>query len=125
MSRSRKGSNDKLENLLSGLERSFLSAPDSEFRGARSAAGVRSLIAQIASTDTKSRATAEGRRSARRAVLPAERSRRLSFLKQLLSSRPELSPRMAAVFGSGRRPSDKEMDVLTNELVRLGVLKRE
>jgi len=56
--------------------------------------------------------------------VPRDLAARVRLLRNLLGARPELSPRISAVFGGGRNPSRRQVDELTRELVRLGVLKK-
>jgi hypothetical protein len=47
---------------------------------------------------------------------------KIAFFRKLMTARPDLSPHLGAVFGTGRTPTSAELDELTNELVRLGLI---
>jgi hypothetical protein len=51
--------------------------------------------------------------------------RKLSQLAELGVRRPDLRPRLSAVFGSARGPSSEEVDALVDALIKAGELKRE
>lgn len=130
----RRNSVDLLDNTLSALEHLILSAPDAEVlsfssAGPRATCDITALIARKlanhevpppqASTTTAPHARAKGKRP----VVPSrERATNVELLRRLAAMRPELSPQLSAVFSAGKVPSSKELDVLTEELVRLGIL---
>lgn len=125
-----------LDSTISALEQLILSAPDDEIlsqnrRGSRAIDDVRTLIERcLANRDALAqparsapeRSQARGRRASRASK---DWASRLAFLQRLAAARPDLSPRIRAVFGSGRTPTSKELDDLTEELIRLGVLPKD
>ena len=132
----RRNSVELLDNTLSALEHLILSAPDAEVlsfssQGTRATGDITALIArQLANHEEPSpqaltaapRARAKGTRS----TAPSrERATHIELLRQLAAMRPELSPRLSAVFSAGKVPSSQELDALTEELVLLGILPTE
>jgi hypothetical protein len=116
---------EKLDNVLSGLERMLLSGPKGELRGrSNERSDIRQMIQELLDREEK-RDSVEAKKTSKPVELPAGRLRRLAFLRDLIASRPDLSPRIAAVFGRSRKPTETEVDELTKELVRLGILKQK
>lgn len=124
-----------LDSTVSALEQLILSASDDEIvsqdpRGNRAIDDVRTLIKRcLADRDALSQPASSAPERARaksRRVSQAskDRANRLAFLQRLAAARPELSPRVRAVFSSGRTPTTKELDDLTEELTRLGLLPK-
>ena len=129
----RRNSVELLDNTLSALEHLILSAPNAEvlsFASARTGAtgDIKALIArQLANHEVplpKALAAApRARAKGKRPVAPCrERATHIDLLRQLAAMRPELSPRLSAVFSAGKVLSSKDLDALTEELVRLGIL---
>ena len=49
---------------------------------------------------------------------------KVTFFRNLMTTRPDLSPRLGAVFGAGRTPTSEELDGLTDELISLGLISK-
>lgn len=126
---------DKLDRVLIALENSILSISNKELllaenNRAPSVAEVRALVDhQLRIRNISSiRPIAHSKKSASRQTrnvptVPRDLIARVALLRTLLAAQPELSPRMRSVFGGRKKPSDREVDELTKEFVRLGVLK--
>ena len=129
----RRNSVELLDNMLSALEHLILSAPDAEVLAFDSAGtgatdDIKALIAgqltnQKVPPPQALTATPRARARGKRPVAPPRRrATHIELLRQLAATRPELSPRLSAVFSAGKVPSSKDVDALTEELVRLGIL---
>lgn len=122
-----------LDSTLSALERLILETPDDEVLSwiaekNHGVADIRALIEQHLG-DSKifpSKRSVVARRSNSNKKQPTSvtrnRNARLAFLRRLLASRPDLSPQLRAAFTAGKVPSNKELDDVMVELIRLGVL---
>jgi hypothetical protein len=49
---------------------------------------------------------------------------RIAFFRDLMATRPELSPRLGTVFGAGRAPTSDELDKITDDLIKLGLISK-
>jgi hypothetical protein len=56
--------------------------------------------------------------------VPNKFNDRLVYLKNLVRTQPNISPRMVSVFSSNRNPSEREVDELIAELIRLGIIDK-
>jgi hypothetical protein len=63
--------------------------------------------------------------SAKAPYVPRELAARIRLLKAISMARPEISPAVRSVFGGKKKPSTTEIDKLTDELVRMGLLRRK
>ncbi len=120
----RPNSIDRLDGFLAGVERMIVECPDDELLAeARhrtpSVAEVDAIIDRSLPGDTASP------RLRRKAGSSAHSSMRVEFLRRLASTRTDLPPHLAAVFGSDRPPSRRELDALMAALVRLGAIEPE
>lgn len=123
----------KLDATLAALEQLILNATDSEIRGPLRSAPleaeeVRAMVSRAFDQQKEgSRASHRngGEDGAKRQPKHAETlATRIARLRSLANVRPELAPRLNMVFGANRTPSEREVNDLTEELIRLGILKR-
>jgi hypothetical protein len=102
----------RLDRLLTGLEQLVL---DADAPGAADGAdAVRKIIS--------GQLSGKARKSAK---LETSLWQKLSLLKELGARRPDLRPRLAAVYGSAKRPSSEEVDALVDALIKAGELKEK
>lgn len=123
----------KLDRVISALERLILAAPDEEIlaEDATETHYVKEIIdkgiAMYHTSATRSGASEEDMRprsKKRHPQMPSDWQAKIAFFRNLVTTHPDLSPRLGAVFGGGRTPTTKELDDLTNELARLGLIAR-
>lgn len=112
--------------LADVLERVILDAPDSEVLSAVSQEEVdeasRKLMAFVQRNTAVKAATSS--RSAGTKATAARHGILIDFLQQLASSRPELSPRLQAMFSSDEEPSRADVERLAVELLKKSLDKR-
>lgn len=123
---------DQLERTISALEQMILTTSDREIisGGTSEASHVTAIIAKsMARCDTSTdngvldlRSRSKPKRQPSLAV--NDWQSRIAFLRDLMATRPELSPRLGAVFGTGRTPTSEELNKLTDELIQLGLIAK-
>lgn len=110
----------RLENILAGLEELILRAPDREILAlSNRRAGVEEVRGLIAE-HTGGYAKEPSRRHATRIRSRLKETRsadRLAVLRRLVRTRPDLRPQLSAVLGSGKTPTQSEIEDLM-ELLR-------
>ena len=118
---------ERVSEVLAGLEEVILRAGEAEvladLGSADDAGEVRAMVAlQLAQQRLNESPAGRARASTRkRGDSPARRAATdIALLKSLVASRPDLSRRLSAVFGSSRTPDENQMDELVDELIRLG-----
>ena len=124
---------EKLSRLLSSLEDEILKMPDTEATTTLNAKrkdidGVTRLVsAQLFNHQSKGAApalqTSAKVRSQRSSASKIEVH--IALLRRLLMAQPELSPKLHAVFSSGRSPDAEEVEGLIAELMHKGVLPKD
>ena len=128
----RRSNMDRFERTISALEQLILTAPDREIiaKGAPEARHVKEIIDKSMAKYDKSN---DGGVSAVRSRSKSKRQRsqtlsdwqsRIAFFRDLMATRPELSPRLGTVFGAGRAPTSEELDKLTDEFIQLGLISK-
>ena len=130
-----KRTTNRLDSLLSGLEKIVLESRGEEILVTEKvpsvAADVRALIEQqihrhgesMNSTAKESRKRV-GKIDVKPALtVPRDIAGRLKLLRKLLTTRPDLPMRVSSAFSGGRKLSNREVNELTEELLRLGMLR--
>lgn len=123
----------KLDIVLSGLEEVLLSGNDQETvdseRDGRTIVELRSLLSRqmrrVNSLTQQDKPQSESQRTKKLAKVPRDIERRIRLFKTLLRSRPDLSPTLGAVLSGGKKPTKREIEAITNKLVRMGLLTYE
>lgn len=127
----------RLENMISALEKMILEAKDEEIltkgQGEEHAVSdARTLVEKqlLKYKQSLKPVVKNVKRIVRADVMNAPRvprdvAGRLQLLRKLLTTRPDLTPRLSSAFSAGRNPSDQEVNKLTEELIRMGVLKHK
>lgn len=123
---------DRLERTLSALEQLVLTASDREIvsEGTSEARHVKTIIARnVAKCDTSTHSGVSDLRSQskpkkRPAQAVSDWQSRIAFFRNLMATRPDLSPRLGTVFGAGRTPTSEELNKLTDELIQLGLITK-
>lgn len=120
---------ERLDNVLSGIENLVLAATDDELlresMDADATDDVKAVVAEqlirhrVVATAAARRSTASRKRAPRGTK---EWSQRLAYVQSLLASRPDLSPRLGAVFGTGKTPTSEEVNEVVDELIKLGLM---
>lgn len=123
---------DRLERTISALEQLFLTSSDREIvsEGTSEARYVKAIIAKsVARCDTSTnsgvsdlRSQSKPKRRPSQAV--SDWQSRIAFFRDLIATRPDLPPRLGAVFGAGRTPTNEELNKLTDELIQLGLIAK-
>ena len=124
---------EKLSKLLVTFEDEILKIPDAEAVAALNAGRndvddvTRLISAQLFGHKGKSASLAPqtSPKSRTRRSAAAKVEARIVLLRRLLLARPELSPRLHAVFSAGRAPGAQEVERFIAELVRKGVLSKD
>lgn len=117
-----------LDITLSVLETLVLTAPDREILSFSSDKNhriddIRMLIDQRLSGQN---IKPSGRKKRKSLSLSSKRkASQIALLKNLITTRPELSPHLQAVFGSGKPPTNVQLEKLMKELARLGLLPND
>lgn len=123
---------DRLERTISALEQLILTSSDREIisEGTSEAHHVKAIIAKsVAMCDTSTgsgvsdlRSRSKPKRQTSRAA--SEWQSRIAFFRDLIATRPDLSPRLGTVFGAGRTPTSEELSKLTDELIQQGLIAK-
>jgi hypothetical protein len=116
---------DRLDGLLAGVERTIVDCPDEELLAeaphrALSVADVDAIIDRSLTSYS-----ASSRRRRKTGASAQGSSMHMEYLRRIVATRTDLPPRLAAVFGSDRRPSQRELDDLVAALVRVGAIEPE
>ncbi len=119
----------RLDRVNTGLEDLILAASDREIlaEGASEAQYVRAIIAKgISKCDTSATSNAIVRPKSKkhRTETLVDWQTKVAFFRNLMATRPDLSPRLGAVFGAGRTPTSKELEDLADELINRGLLPK-
>ncbi len=123
----------RLDLTITALEHLVLAASDREILadGATDAHYIRGIIdkgiAKCDASPTQSRYSEQNKRSKSkksRSELLGDWQAKSAFFRDLMATRPDLSPRFGAVFGAGRTPTSEELDELTDELIGLGLISK-
>jgi|SRR5712671_2956835 len=106
----------QLDNLLLGLEKGWLAAPDAELLrepvGQTNLRKVSTLFASRLSEEKASRAL----------TVPRKLAERKRMVSAIMAARPELSSRMRVSFKTDGPLENADVEALIRELIRLGVL---
>jgi hypothetical protein len=124
-----------LDLTLSALEAEIMAAPDAELltldqSSPHAAAEVGALIAKYLAKRTDSlvsevpKVRSEEQPGGWAIDSSREALRRLEVLRQLLVMRPDVPAPLRAAFSADRTPSPGELDRLTEELHRIGILPK-
>lgn len=121
----------KLDLTIAALEHLILATPEEEVlaHGSQDVHHTReiidnsinecgTLIAQ--SLNSKQRNLSRPKKN--RSQMLGEWQAKVAFFRNLMATRPDLSPRLSAAFGAGRTPSNDELDDVTNELINQGLI---
>jgi hypothetical protein len=124
---------NRLDRVIDALEQLVFSASDREIlaEGKTEVHYVRELIDKsIAKCDTSTTRSGTSEQRTR----PKSKKRhsqklgdwqaKVTFFRNLMTTRPDLSPRLGAVFGAGRTPTSEELNDLTDELIGLGLISK-
>ena len=123
----------KLDRVNTALEHLILAAPDKEIlaEGSTEAHYLRSIIAEsISRCDTSATSSAASshivrtKSKKRRTQTLIDWQTKIVFFRNLLETRPDLSPRLGAVFGTGRTPTSEELEDLADDLIKQGLLPK-
>ncbi len=123
----------KLDRAITALEQLIFAASDREIlaEGAAEANYVRGIIDKgIAKCDTSTarsdapKKCMQPKSKKHRSQVLGDWQAKIIFFRNLMAMRPDLSPRLGAVFGAGRTPTSEELDDLTDELISLGLLSK-
>jgi hypothetical protein len=127
---------ERLDKTLSALEHLFLEATDKEILALDrdrkvELSDVRTLVAQQVTKHKQSlkRETKAGTKRVigtgvkEASIVPIDVAGRFNLLRRLIATRTDLTPRLSSVFSGGRKPSDDEVTVLLEELIRNGIIK--
>nr|WP_276978024.1 hypothetical protein [Ferrimicrobium acidiphilum] len=121
----------RLDRAITTLEHLILAASDREIlaKCATEAHDIRRIIDKsIAKCDMS---TARGGAAERRFRPKAKKRHsqmlgdwqaKVAFFRNLIATRPDLSPRLRSVFSTGQMPTSEELDDLTDELISLGLI---
>lgn len=122
----------KLDEILTVLESSIMTASSEEILKASVGSNgddvssiVRSRLATREKSPVAVRSSNSGTRKVKASRLASDSMNKLTFLRQLVASRPELSNQIRAVFSAGESPTSDQLDQITEELVKLGVLPKK
>jgi hypothetical protein len=114
-----------LDFALSALERNLLSATEHEMRDAQRSRRHALESRQVSEVIDAVLHGKEVKHSQPGSVKKMDLASRIEALRELVRTRPSASPRLSMVFGAGRTPSEQEVEDVTRELTRLGVLKTQ
>lgn len=123
----------RLDQAIAALEQLILAASDREIlaEGATEAHDVRRIIdkgfAKCDMSTIRSGASVHRVRpdsKKRRSQMLVDWQDKIDFFRNLMATRPDLSPRLGSVFGAGRTPTREELDELTDELISLRLISK-
>lgn len=118
----------ELQSTLDAVERVILDAEDDEILleapfDRDVAADVRALIKKrLPSHGVNLRAQSKERR---RSAAPSDLAGRLALLREIAARRPDVAPRLAAVFGAKTTPTSADIDKLVEDFVKVNALPKE
>ncbi len=124
---------NRLDQTITALEQLILAASDREIlaEGSTEAHDVRRIFDKgFAKCDTPTmRSGASEHRmrpdsKKRRSQTRDDWQAKIAFFRNLMATRPDLSPRLGTVFGAGGTPTREELDELTDELISLGLISK-
>jgi len=107
--------------LIDAVETMILTADDHEVlsapaeRVSAAALEVRGIVSRSLSARTDRIDVGQPRKSSRSLRGPGPL---MDYLKRLVTSRPEVSPNLAAAFAAGKSPSQEEVEALAVELLK-------
>jgi hypothetical protein len=116
------------EKLVAALEKILLESSDAALLSSAPSSDhevteVRHLVDEALKRHGISELVSRGRQKTSRPVrVPSDLRGRIRVLQRLMQ-RSDLAPRISSVLSGAGVPSDKEVNELTDELTRLGVLK--
>lgn len=128
----RRSNIDRFERTISALEQLILTASDQEIiaEGVSNARYVKEIIDKsMAKYDKSTDSSVSAMRSRSKSKRQCSQTlsnwqSRIAFFRDLMATRPDLSPRLGTVFGTGRTPTSEELDKLTNEFIQLGLISK-
>ena len=122
---------NKLENTISGLEMTIMNSKDDAILAASGEDDL-SAVRSVIDKQLSKYGYASGRQKKLKQTISANRKNtprapidvleRLKLIRLVLSARPDAPSRLSSAFSGGRKPSDNEINELTDELIRLGML---
>lgn len=112
----------QLDNLLNALETILLGCSDKALLSSGSDSSQEAEEVRAIVKNALARHASKYRKARKPITVPPDMTGRLRVLRQLMD-RPELGTRIGSVL-SANALSDRDVNDLTDELVRLGVLRR-
>ena len=114
-----------LDTALSALEHHVVSANQLEMRDVQRGRSLALESKEVRDILNAARAQRQFKAAVSSARAATDLSSRISALRSLARANPAASPRLSMVFGKGHTPSEQEVDDITRELTRLGILKEK